>query len=153
MMLSEHFSLREMTKSQTAARFNIPNNPDGDALDDLKNFCEDVLEPVRANFGTPFTPSSGYRSPELNRRIGGSNNSQHCLGQAADIEVPGVANYELAVWIRDNLKFDQLILEHYNPASPSSGWVHVSYRHRNNRGNVMSFNGRDYRAGLLVPAD
>ena len=71
--------------------------------------------------------NSGYRSPETNQATGGSRTSDHCKGQAADIEIPGVPNAELAQWIMDNLDYTQLILEFYTPGIPDSGWVHVSY--------------------------
>ena len=128
MNLSEHFTLREMTRSQTAERLDIRNQPNSDQLLALKAVCENILEPVRNHYGVPFSPSSGYRSPELNARIGGSATSQHCKGEAADFEVPGVATNELAAWCRDNLAaWDQLICECWHPGKPDSGWVHMSY--------------------------
>ena len=85
--------------------------------------------------------NSGYRSPELNEAIGGSEESQHCKGEAADIEIPGVSNKELAEWIRDNLSYDQLILEFYNGVDPRSGWVHVSYvDDKTNRKSTLTIN-------------
>ena len=109
--LTTHFSLREMTRSQTAARKGIDNQPPADVVANLRDLCVQVLEPVRLHYGVPIIPSSGYRSPALNAAIGGAKNSQHCKGRAVDFEVSGVSNYDLAVWIRDNLVFDQLILE------------------------------------------
>lgn len=128
MQLSPHFSLAEMTKSQTASRKGIPNDPGPAEIVALKMLCEKVLEPVRSHFGKPLFVNSGYRSPRVNRSVGGSGTSQHCKGEAADIEIPGVANGAIAAWIRDNLAYDQLILEAYTAGQPSSGWVHVSYR-------------------------
>ncbi len=131
--LSPHFTLREMTKSSTAQRLGIDNSLDPrneehiPIIGALGTLCSVVLEPVRKHFGVPITPSSGYRSPELNTKIGGSSRSQHMLGQAVDFEVTGVSNLELARWIRDNLTFDQLILEHFVKGDPDAGWVHVSY--------------------------
>ena len=126
--LTPHFSLTEMTKSQTAIRKGIRNNPSPQAVARLHRLCVQVLEPVRVHFGRPVVVNSGYRSVELNRAVGGSATSQHCKGEAADIEVIGVRNGDVAIWIRDNLKFDQLILEAYDRRNPSSGWVHVSLR-------------------------
>jgi hypothetical protein len=82
---------------------------------------------VRDHFGKSVVVTSGYRSPEVNAAVGGSKTSDHCKGQAADIEIPGVPNAELAEWIRDNLDFTQVILEFYTQGIPDSGWVHVSY--------------------------
>lgn len=122
MQLSPHFSLEEMTLSQTAARRGIDNVPPAAATAALKTLCTEVLEPIRLHFGRPVRVSSGFRSPTLNRAIGGAASSQHCRGEAADITVPGVSNFELAQWISRNLHYDQLILEF-------GRWVHVSYRH------------------------
>jgi len=127
MKLSKNFTLAEFTKSQTAERKGIDNTPEGDHLEAAKALFENVVQPVRNCFG-PTVINSGYRSPALNEAVGGSSKSQHCKGEAADIEVPGVANAELAEWIYNNLEFDQLILEFYTPGIPDSGWVHVSYK-------------------------
>ena len=109
--LSDHFCLGELTFSETAARKHIDNLPPTDIAENLRRLCEVVLEPVRRHYGRPFRPNSGYRCPELNTAVGGSATSQHCKGEAVDIEVPGVSNYDLAKWIEQNLEFDQLILE------------------------------------------
>ena len=127
MKLSKNFSMAEFTKSQTAERKGIDNTPQGEHLEAAKALFENVVQKVRDHFG-PTVINSGYRCPELNEAVGGSSKSQHCHGQAADIEVPGVANGDLAEWICDNLDFDQLILEFYTPGVPDSGWVHVSYK-------------------------
>lgn len=127
MVLSRNFTLREMIKSETATRLDIANEPDYIAVANLGRLARAVLQPVRDYFGHAVKVNSGYRSPELNKYIGGSANSDHCRGMAADIEVFGVANYETAKWIRDHLEFTQLILEGYTPGLPGSGWVHVSY--------------------------
>ena len=126
MKLSGHFSLAELTKSQTATRKGIDNKPTLDHIENLTELCTHVLEPTRRNFGKPMVISSGYRSEELCEAIGSSKNSQHAKGQAADFEMFGVDNKELAKYIKNNLVFDQLILEFYNPDDPSSGWVHCS---------------------------
>lgn len=128
MQLSENFTLTEFTKSQTGARLGIDNTPKGDHLENLKNLVIKIIQPVRTKMGRPLTINSGYRGPELNKAVGGAATSQHCNGEAADIECPGVPNYDLAKWIQDNLDFDQLILEFYTPGIPDSGWVHVSLK-------------------------
>lgn len=127
MNLSANFSLKELTKSDTATRLGIDNTPDEEALDNLKTLCDKVLQPVREHFGKSVTVNSAYRSPESNDAVGGSKTSDHCRGMAADIEIAGIANADLAQWIMDNLDYTQLILEFYTQGIPDSGWVHVSY--------------------------
>ena len=136
--LSENFTLREFVKSQTAARRGIDNTPAQAHLDNAFALFQNVVQPVRDHFG-PTIVTSGYRSEALNAAIGGSPRSQHKRGQAADIEVPGIPTGEVAQWIADNLTFDQLILEFYDPNDINSGWVHVSYvMVGGNRGEVMT---------------
>ena len=137
MKLSKNFTLEEYSKSQTADRLGIDNVPSALHLDNARMLFERVVQRVRDHFG-PTVINSGYRSPALNRAVGGSNTSQHSTGQAVDIEVPGKSNQEVAIWIRDNLEFDQLILEGYKPGIPGSGWVHVSYTNGKNRQQVLS---------------
>ena len=144
MKLSGHFSLAELTKSQTATRKGIDNKPTLDHIENLTELCTQVLEPTRRNFGKPMVISSGYRSEELCEAIGSSKNSQHAKGEAADFEMFGVDNKELAKYIKNNLVFDQLILEFYNPDDPSSGWVHCSYSKEENRKQSLLYNGKDY---------
>jgi zinc D-Ala-D-Ala carboxypeptidase len=93
--------------------------------------CEKVLQPIRDHYGRPVKVSSGYRSEEINTLARGSRVSDHILGSAADIEIPGVPNAELAQWVLDNLDYTQVILEFYTPGVPDSGWVHVSYKSDN----------------------
>ena len=146
MQLSDHFSLRELTKSQTAERQGIANEPDDEAVENLIMLCDVILEPVRNHYGTPFTPSSGYRCLELNRAIGSSDTSQHTTGEAVDFEVPGVPNKDLALWVKDNCTFDQLILEFYKDDDPTSGWVHCSYViEGDNRQSARIFDGKTWR--------
>ena len=129
MNLSPNFTLAELTKSQTAARRGISNAPPPPVIARLRTLCTEVLEPLRAEVGGPIVINSGYRSPALNRVIGGADTSQHTLGEAADIERPGLSNLALAQAVIDaGLPFDQLILEAYDPDQPGSGWVHISYR-------------------------
>ena len=125
--LTANFSLHELTKSETALRMGFDNAPDAEATENLRLLCEKVLQPVRDHYGKGVKVNSGFRSPESNAAVGGSKTSDHCLGRAADIEIPGVPNAELAQWIMDNLDYTQLILEFYTPGIPDSGWVHVSY--------------------------
>ena len=127
MNLSANFTLKELTKSDTATRLGLDNTPDEEALENLKTLCEMVLQPVREHYGKSVSVNSAYRSPESNAAVGGSKTSDHCKGMAADIEIVGVANADLAQWIMDNLEYTQLILEFYTPGIPDSGWVHVSY--------------------------
>lgn len=125
--LTANFSLHELTKSETALRMGFDNTPDEETTENLRLLCEKVLQPVRDHYGKGVKVNSGYRSPESNAAVGGSKTSDHCKGMAADIEIPGVANADLAQWIMDNLEYTQLILEFYTPGIPDSGWVHVSY--------------------------
>ena len=149
MKLSENFSLAELCKSSTATRLKIDNTAyDEDIIENLKYVATNILQPIREKFGVPFTPNSGYRSPTLNKAIGSSNKSQHCNGEAVDIEVPTVDNLVLAHWIAINLEFDQLILEYYQKSEPTSGWVHVSCINQGNRKEVLTFDGKMYQKGF-----
>ena len=102
MKLTENFSLKEMTKSQTAERHGISNNPSEDHQENLKKLCDEILQPIRTHYGKVVSVSSGYRSPELCVKIGSSLKSQHAKGQAADFEIFGIPNAELAKHIIDN---------------------------------------------------
>ena len=126
MKLSRNFSLSELIKSDTAIRLGIDNNPNADQIEKLKLLCENILQPVRDHFGR-VTVTSCFRSPELCVKIGSSLNSQHTRAEAADFEVVGVDNCDLADWIKKELPYDQLILEFYTPGEPNSGWIHCSY--------------------------
>lgn len=127
--LSRSFALQELVRSNTAQRLKIYNVPDEYGIYKLQKLCENILQPVRDHFGLPMKVSSGYRSPILNRAIpNASITSQHKRCEAADFEINGVSNYELADWIRENLDFDQLILEHHHPENgPNDGWIHCSF--------------------------
>jgi len=127
MNLTKNFTLSEMTKSETALRHGMDNTPGESEIENLKRLCEQVLQPVRDHYAKGVKVNSGYRAPAVNQKVGGSPTSDHCKGQAADIEIPGVANAELAQWIEKNLNYTQLILEFYTQGIPDSGWVHVSY--------------------------
>jgi len=149
MRLSDHFTLAEFTKSQTAERHGIDNTPDDAQIERMKILCENVLEPVRVHFDKSFSPSSGFRSVELCNKIGSKSTSQHAQGEAVDFEVPGVDNRVVAEWIVDNCEFDQLILEYYTPGIPDSGWVHCSFKGEGNRKEVLTLTkGSGYSFGL-----
>ena len=137
MNLTKNFSLNELTKSQTAERKGIDNTPSTEHQENLKSLCTAILQPVRDHFGKVVTISSGYRSPELCIAIGSKITSQHAKGQAADFEIFGVSNKELADYINENLEYDQLILEYWNESDPNSGWVHCSYSEGNNRNQYL----------------
>ena len=154
MKLSPNFSLNELTKSETALRKGLDNEPTQDVIAALQTLAVNVLQPVRDHYAKGVKVNSGYRSPEVNASVGGSKTSDHCKGQAADIEIVGVANADLARYIRDELQFTQLILEFYTQGIPDSGWVHVSYDSNNLKRQVMTAvrqNGRTvYLQGLVA---
>jgi uncharacterized protein YcbK (DUF882 family) len=131
MQLTNNFSLAEMVKSDTALRHDMDNTPEEAEIENLKRLCEKVLQPVREHFKTGVKVNSGFRHPDVNAKVGGSKTSDHCKGQAADIEIPGIPNADLAKWITENLDFTQVILEFYTQGVPDSGWVHVSYDPQN----------------------
>ena len=133
MKLTENFSINELTKSQTAERKGIDNTPGTEHQENLKKLCENVLQPIRDHFEQVVSVSSGYRSPELCTAIGSKTTSQHARGEAADFEIFGVSNKELADYINENLEYDQLILEYWKESDPNSGWVHCSYSAGNKR--------------------
>ena len=133
MQLSENFSLLELTKSQTATRKGIDNAPSPEHQENLKLLCTHILQPVRDRFERVVSVSSGYRSEALCLAIGSKITSQHAKGQAADFEIYGLSNQELATYIKENLDYDQLILEYWKKEDPNSGWVHCSYNVNVNR--------------------
>jgi hypothetical protein len=154
MNLTTNFTLAEMTKSDTALRLGLDNEPDEQQLSALKTLAEKVLQPVRDHFAKGVKVNSALRTPPVNRAIGSSYGSHHVRGMAADIEIPGVANADLAQWIVDNLDFTQVILEFYTPGIPDSGWVHVSYVPEDLRKQVLTAtkqNGKTvYLQGLVA---
>ena len=127
MQISKHLSLAEVSRSETAKRRGINNTPSGEHLENFKKLAENVFEPIREHFGVPIHISSGYRSKELNSAIGGSSTSQHCQGEAIDIDMDGtsITNAQIFHFIKDNLVFDQMIWEFGTDKNPD--WVHVSY--------------------------
>ena len=154
MNLTKNFTLSEMTKSDTALRLGLENEPDEQQLAALQTLCEKVLQPIRDYFGMGVKVNSALRTLPVNRAIGSSDNSHHVRGMAADIEIPSIPNAELAEWIVENLDFTQVILEFYTPGIPDSGWVHVSYVPEDLRKQVltaMKENGKTvYKSGLIA---
>ena len=147
-LVSKNFQLYELTKSETASRQVIPNNfASADELRCAVYLCRNVMQPVREKFGR-YTPNSVYRSQTLERALKNKpadwvSTSQHTKGQACDIEVLSASNMKLAMWVRDNMEFDQLILENYSAdEGPNSGWVHVSLLppgYGENRKEILSY--------------
>jgi zinc D-Ala-D-Ala carboxypeptidase len=154
MNLTANFSLTEMVKSETALRHGMENTPGEAEIAALRLLCEKVLQPVRDHYGVGVKVNSGFRHPEVNAKVGGSKTSDHCRGQASDIEIPGVANADLAVWIMENLDYTQLILEFYTPGILDSGWVHVSYNPANLKKENLTATKKDgktvYLPGLVA---
>ena len=129
MKLGRFFTLAELTRSPTAKAMGINNEPPREVIDRLRLLVVHVLDPLREALGRPITVTSGYRSPAVNLRVDGASSSQHVLGEAADIECPGVSTADLARRaLASGLPFDQLILEFHDLEVPSSGWVHISHR-------------------------
>ena len=139
MRLSDNLSLKEVTKSATAIKHGISNEPSIDHLENLKAIAENIFQPIRNHFGVPIAVTSGYRSEELNKRIGGSLTSQHSKGEALDLDADvygQVTNKEIFEYILDHIDFDQLIWEIGTDQDPD--WVHVSYKRKErNRGEVL----------------
>ncbi len=129
--------MEELTKSQTATRKGIDNTPSPEHQANLQSLCTAILQPIRDHFGQVVTVSSGYRSPVLCAAIGSKSTSQHARGEAADFEIFGVSNKELADYIHEHLDYDQLILEYWKESDPNSGWVHCSYSEGNNRNQYL----------------
>jgi len=129
MKLSKNLSLKEATKSNTATRLGIKNEPEQWEINNLRAVAENIFQPVRDHFGVPIGVSSGYRCKELNTAIGGSKYSQHMIGEALDIDADiygKVTNAEIFNYIKNNLEWDQMIWEFGDDEEPN--WVHVSYK-------------------------
>jgi hypothetical protein len=137
MKLSENLDLSEVTRSESAKRHGISNQPTPEHIENFKLLAEKIFQPIRDHFKVPIRISSGYRSKELNAKIGGSASSQHCKGQAIDIDQDGtsITNRQVFDFIKDNLPFDQLIYEFGDDDNPN--WVHVSYSRHQQRGQVL----------------
>jgi zinc D-Ala-D-Ala carboxypeptidase len=130
--------------------------PNGTEIENMRLLCENVLQkPVRNYYGMGVKVNSGFRHPLVNAKVGGSTTSDHCKGMAADIEIPSIANADLAQWIVDNCEFRQVILEFYTQIGvPDSGWVHVSYNPADNKKQVLTAYKKDgktvYEPGLIA---
>ena len=126
-MISKHISYKEGVYSRTATRRGINNIPNDEQLANMELVADEVFEPLRAYVGGPIKINSFFRCPELNKAIGGSSKSQHCKGQAMDIDdsFGKATNAEMYHWIKENLSFDQMIWEFGDDDNPN--WVHVSY--------------------------
>lgn len=167
--MSPYFSYKEFVRSTTATRLGLRNVPDEREIQRGILVAEKVLEPVRGFYGIPFSPSSWFRSFDLERHICAKaierwlyrhpnlteldylQRKQHPTGAAVDFEVPGVSNHDVAVFIQANLPFDQLILEFYTPGEANSGWVHCSYLGEDvNRGEALTYDGDTYHKGLIA---
>jgi zinc D-Ala-D-Ala carboxypeptidase len=139
MKLSNYLSLAEVTRSDTAKRKGISNEPTAEHLENMKTIAVEVFDKVREYFGVPIFVSSGYRSAALNKAIGGSSTSDHNLGRALDLDQDGhgngVTNADVFKFIKDNLEFDQLIWEFGTDKNPD--WVHVGYRKGANRKQIL----------------
>ena len=136
MKLTANITLDELCKSQVSERKGINNNPNPAQIENIKALAVNVLQPIRSNFDKPLIISSGFRCAQLCVEIGSSINSQHVADEgaaAADFEIPGVDNLDLAIWIKHNLDIDQGILEFYREGEPTSGWIHCSYTKEGNR--------------------
>ena len=137
MKISEHISMKEALRSNTAQRLGIDNMPDNDTFVSMQITAEHIFEPLRNHFNEPIYISSFYRSPELNKAIGGSAKSQHCKGEAIDIDdvYSKASNADFFNYIKDKLEFDQLIWEFGDDENPA--WVHVSYNLGKNRMRIL----------------
>ena len=139
MKISPNLNLAEITRSDTAKRHGIDNTPTAEHLENFKLLADKVFEPIREHFKTPIFISSGYRSQALNSFIKGSSSSQHCKGEAIDIDMDGsngeVTNRMVFDFIKNKLDFDQLIWEFGTDFNPD--WVHVSYAKGANRKQIL----------------
>jgi len=139
MKLTENLNLAEVTYSATALRKEIVNEPTVTHLINLKAVANNIFQPCRDYFGKPLAVTSGYRSKALNDLIGGAKSSQHCKGEALDLDAQvfgGFTNLELFLYIKDHLSFDQLIGE-FPDNMGEYAWVHCSYKEEGNRGEVL----------------
>jgi hypothetical protein len=136
--ISKHLTLAELTYSATAIKLGIVNVPNQLQIENLKKLAEKVFEPTREHFNVPIHISSGYRIMNLNQALNGSITSQHCRGEAIDIDMKGdkVTNAQIFHWIKDNLKYDQLIAEFPKNGNPE--WVHVSYTDKNRQQTLVA---------------
>ena len=151
--ISKNFTLDELTYSDTAKKLNIKNIPSEEVYNKMCYLVNNLLQPLREQLNKPIIINSCFRGPELNKAVNGAITSQHCKGEAADIEIKGMSNYDLACYIKDHFEFDQLILEFANNLQndPNSGWVHVSLKDNNNRRECLTIKSSKtgYQKGLI----
>ena len=151
--ISKNFTLEELTYSDTAKKLDIKNMPNEEVYNKMCYLVNNLLQPLRDQLDKPIAINSCYRGPELNKAVNGAITSQHCKGEAADIEIKGMSNYDLACYIKDHFEFDQLILEFANnlQSDPNSGWVHVSLKEKDNRRECLTIKSSKtgYQKGLL----
>lgn len=140
MKISDHVSYEEATSTNTG----ISNTPNAFQLEAIKYLCERVFEPLRERVGDKIKVVSIFRSEEVNKAVGGSKTSQHCKGEAMDIDdtYGFMTNNEMGLWIMNNLTYDQLIFE--KPINGKSSWIHVSIKRNGNRKQALVFNGKKY---------
>lgn len=137
MQISKHLSLAEVQRSESAKRSGISNSVPVEHLENFKVLAEKIFEPIREHFKVPIHISSGYRSKELNAKVGGSKTSDHCFGYAIDLDADGtsITNNEIFYFIKDNLKFKQLIFEF--PVNGQASWIHISYQASNLKNEIL----------------
>ena len=142
MKITKHVSYREATKSNTAIRKGIENIPSGEQMENIKLLCEKVFEPLREHVNGPIAINSLFRSPQLNKAIGGSSSSQHCAGNGAAMDIDDtygkMSNADMFEFVKENLDFDQMIWEYGNEKNPD--WVHISYKNNGNRKQILKCN-------------
>ena len=155
MKLSEHFELREFTRNS----HGLANDPPAEVISVLREFCEQILEPLRAHLGRPVVITSGYRSAELNRKVGGTPDSYHRATRmrcAADIQVPGVPIEEAFRWLceESRLPFDKVILERgKRPDTEADDCIHIQYQYRSDRPRRLAFLGPTHGQGGYTPVE
>ena len=142
--LTPHFSLEELTHSNTGEANGIDNTAPPEIQARLTALCLNILESIRDYFNLPVTVLSGYRCSRLNALLGGKDASQHLTGEAADITIHGIPNIDVFQYIRKNLPFDQLIAERLSQTQPNAGWIHVSYVEPTGRKDALTFDGKRY---------
>ena len=147
----QFFSLSEFFRSTKAKALGIDNTAKGEYAKNLEALVDNVLDPARKTWGSPINVTSGFRSQELNRAVGGAGKSQHLTGEAADIVSGGKKvgkqfNHDIGVLIAKQAKFDQLIFEDCGPADLLPKWIHVSYSRTKNRGQILKMVSGKYTA-------
>ncbi len=142
--ISDNFTHDEFIRSKKADKLSIKNTPTDEEISNGQRLAVAILEPCRARFDRSISPSSWFRCSKLNRAVGSKNTSQHRKGEAVDFTIKGVDLMKVYLFIYNNLLFDQIILERYNPDT-NSGWIHCSYKKVGNRKSALTFDGKTYR--------